>query len=453
MENKTIAAISTPFGRGGISIIRLTGSKSLKILSKIFTSNNINVMDFEARKMYLGKVTTKYFKDKAMAVYFAAPASYTGEDIVEIHCHGGVKIAEGVLTELVNHGAQLAEGGEFTKRAFLNGKISLDEAEGVIDLINSESDSQVRAGYNLLIGKLKNKINNLQEVITNMLAKIEVSLDYPDEDLEEQTTLDVGKELHIVESDLTKLLNTASTGQVIKNGCRLVIIGKTNVGKSSLMNALLNYNRAIVTDIQGTTRDILEETFEYKGVKFILTDTAGIRESKDAVEQIGIERAKGAVDYADIIIYVLDGTQDIDKDDYEMMDYLSNKHVICVVNKSDLAQKINIKQLESKFKNILKVSALTEKGIEKIKALAYNMVIDGEVIDSSVILTNIRHINIIKEGLQLIKDIKTAIKNNISLDLLAFDIKALWLKLGEITGTTDIEKIIDTVFSKFCVGK
>lgn len=452
MENKTIAAISTPLGTGGISIIRMSGKQSLAVLSKIFSCKT-NVSEFEPRRMYLGEVSTEYFKDKGMAVYFAAPYSYTGEDIVEIHCHGGVKIAEGVLKELLKHGAHLAEAGEFTKRAFLNGKVSLDEAEGVIDLITSESDSQIRAGYNLVAGKLKNKITEIQEKITEMLAKIEVSLDYPEEDLEEETTLDINKELQSVEEQLLNLYKTSSTGQVIKNGCRLVIVGKTNVGKSSLMNALLNYNRAIVTDIQGTTRDILEENFEYKGVKFILIDTAGIRESEDQVEQIGIERAKSALEYGDIIIYVLDGTRPLDSDDIEMMQSLAGRKVICVVNKSDLSQKIDTTKLKNAFTHVLEVSALEEKGIENIKQLAYDMVIDGDIAENALILTNIRHINIISESLQLIKNVKQALENNVSLDLLSLDIKAVWLKLGEITGTTDIEAIVDMVFSKFCVGK
>lgn len=453
MENITIAAISTPLGTGGISIIRMTGSRSLSILEKIFTTKGISVTDLEPRKMYLGNVHTKNFSDKSMAVFFKSPHSYTGEDMIEIHCHGGVKLAEGVLKELLKHGAEISSAGEFTKRAFLNGKISLDEAEGVIDLITSETDSQIRAGYNLVSGNLKSEIIFLQDTLTDILAKIEVSLDYPEEDLEEETLIDISKEINTIDTHLKKLHQTAHTGMVIKNGCRLVIMGKTNVGKSSLMNALLNFSRAIVTDIQGTTRDILEESFEYNGVKFILVDTAGIRESSDKVEQIGIELAKNATTSADVIIYVVDGTKPLDEKDKEMMSQIKEKKVICVVNKSDLPQIVDINYLKENFTTILEVSALQKTNIEDIKKHAYNMVIDGDVFENAVILTNVRHINIINQAIELLEQVKQAIDNHISLDLISLDIKGVWLKLGEITGTTDTEKIIDTIFSKFCVGK
>ena len=258
MEEKTICAISTPIGSGGISIIRLSGEKSIEIASKVFYTKNLSVANFEPNKLYLGSFNAKNFKDKCMCVYFKAPKSYTGEDVVEFQCHGGVRIANGIVAELIENGAVLAEAGEFTKRAFLNGKISLDEAEGVIDLINSETESQIKAGYELMQGSLRKTVLKLQKSITTILAKIEVSMDYPDEDLETGTIADTKKDLEGVEAELKNLLQTASSGMTIKNGCKLVILGKTNAGKSSLMNALLGFDRAIVTDIKGTTRDTLE---------------------------------------------------------------------------------------------------------------------------------------------------------------------------------------------------
>ncbi|MBE5735218.1 MAG: tRNA uridine-5-carboxymethylaminomethyl(34) synthesis GTPase MnmE [Clostridiales bacterium] len=451
MVNNTICAISTPIGVGGISIIRMSGNNVRDIANKVF-SCSVSVYDVEPRKLYLGTLTTSAFKEKCMMVYFKSPASYTGEDMIEFQCHGGVKLAYGVLEELVNSGARIAEGGEFTKRAFINGKLSLDEAEGVIDIINSESDSEIRAGYSLMQGGLKSGVIELQGKLTDCLAKLEVNMDYPEEDLELETKQDVCRELSEVKDRLVSLNSTSKTGMCIKNGTKLVILGKTNVGKSSLMNALLNYDRAIVTDIQGTTRDTLEETYEYKGIKFSVVDTAGIRNSSDIVENIGIEKSKKAINIADLILFVLDGSSNISVEDREIADLIKDKsNVLVIVNKTDKGVVLDRSIFEGR--DVVEISAKNGINIDTLKERIYNLVFDNNITSQSVILTNIRHIKIIQEALDLTNNAISVLNSGVNLDLLSIDIKNIWLKLGEITGESEVEEIINTIFAKFCVGK
>ena len=453
MEKNTICAISTPIGVGGISIVRMSGKDSLDIAEKVFFNNKLSVKSFEPRKLYLGNLKTKNFNEQCLMVYFKAPNSYTGEDLVEFQCHGGVKLAYGILEELLEKGAKLSESGEFTKRAFLNGKLSLDEAEGVIDVINSESDSEIRAGYDLMQGRLKNELISLQRDLTDCIAKLEVAMDYPEEDLEEETKQDVDLLLKKVKNKLLELYSSSGTGMKIKNGTKLVILGKANVGKSSLMNALLEYDRAIVTDIKGTTRDTLEETFEYKGVKFNLVDTAGIRQSVDIVESIGIEKAKKSINIADLVLFVVDSSEGITEEDLQIMELLKdNNNVLVVINKVDAKNdKFNEKQIP--FNNCVSISAKDNVNIDLLKETIYNLVFDKNIMQSSIVLTNIRHIQIIKEAISLVEIAINSINSELNIDMASLDIKNIWLKLGEITGETNVEEIINTIFSKFCVGK
>ncbi len=488
MEEKTIAAISTPIGVGGISVIRLSGAKSLNIALQVFSCNfkkqndqlkpSLTITDnkvkhitanevtlnkvnkslelkdadyIEPRKLYLGKFKAANFTEICLMVYFKAPFSYTGEDVVEFQCHGGLLIAQGILNELILKGAALADPGEFTKRAFMNGKLTLDEAEGVIDMINAESESEVRAGYNLLEGSLSKEIKSIQNQITNMLASIEVTLDYPEVDYEEQTAKNVYSELESINDRIKHLINTSSTGMLIKNGTRVLILGKPNVGKSSLLNAMLNFDRAIVTSVQGTTRDIIEETYTYNGVKFILTDTAGLRNSYDEVEKIGIEKAKRAINSSDVVLLVVDGSEQLTNEDFEIIKLLEHKKVLTIINKTDLQQKIDILQLPKT--EVLKVSAENKQGIEELKQKIYNLVIDGEVASSNLMITNARHLEVLKHSLELMQIALNGLEQKFSLDLISIDIKNLWLKLGEITGETNNEEIINTIFSNFCLGK
>ena len=452
MENTTIAAISTPLGSGGISIIRLSGTDSLDIAKKSFSCKEWDEDKIEPRKLVLGKFTTPTFTESCMAVYFKSPYSYTGEDVVEFQCHGGVLIAKGVLNTLLQNGATLACAGEFTKRAFFNGKISLDEAEGVMDMINAESEAEIKAGYNLLQGSLHKAILKLQNHITAMIAKIEVVLDYPENDYEEETINEVHFKVSEIKSDLEKILATSSTGMLVKNGTRIVIVGKPNVGKSSLMNAMLEYDRAIVTDIKGTTRDTIEETYTHNGVKFILTDTAGVRESEDIVEKIGIEKAKSAIDNADIVLFVLDGSESIENEDIELLNRVIDKKYLVLVNKTDLEQKLVLPDNIDK-NSVIYISANSKSGVSKLKDTIYNMVINSTVLESKVMITNERHLETIRRAIKYTDNVLDSISMGSTLDLITIDLNNVWYTLGEITGDTNNETIIDKIFRDFCVGK
>ena len=450
-ENKTIAAISTPVGVGGISVIRVSGKEAKNIASKVFSAFNVKEFNIEPRKMYLGDFKAEQFNEKCMMVWFKAPNSYTGEDVVEFQCHGGTVIAKGVLDALINAGAVLAGPGEFTKRAFINGKLTLDEAEGVMDMINAESESEVRAGYNLLKGNLSKEINEVQNTLTKLIAKIEVVLDYPEHDYEEQTAEETETSLEEIRSKLNNILKTSNTGAIVKNGSKVLILGKPNVGKSSLLNAILNYDRAIVTSIKGTTRDILEETYTYKGVKFILTDTAGLRDAEDEVEKIGVEKAKEAINYADVILLVLDSTNQLEPEDKEILDFIDDKNTIVVKNKTDLGNTLDLSNFH--FKHVVEVSALNKRGVEELKQTIYNMVIDENIINSNLMVTNMRHVEAIKKALNYVDDCVNGINLGVTLDVVSIDLKNLWLALGEITGNNNNEEIINEIFSGFCVGK
>lgn len=449
---ETIAAISTPQGVGGISVIRLSGKEAKNIASKSFTClGNVSFNEIEPRKMYLGVFNTEKFNEKCMMVYFKAPNSYTGEDVVEFQCHGGTVIAKGILTSLINNGATLAGPGEFTKRAFVNGKLSLDEAEGVMDMINAESESEVRAGYNLLNGNLSKEILALQASLTKMLAKIEVVLDYPENDYEDQTSDEVTSVLLDAKQKIENLIKTSDTGMLIKNGSKVLILGKPNVGKSSLLNAILNYDRAIVTSIKGTTRDILEESYVYNGVKFVLTDTAGVHESSDVVEKIGIDRAKQAVNYADVILVVLDSSAPLEAEDKQILELVKNKRTILVLNKSDMQNKLDLTGYNFDYK--FNVSALNKTGIEELKQSIYDIVIDTNIISSNLLITSKRHLEALKRAVNCINDALNSLKVGNTLDVVSIDIKNVWFALGEITGNNNNESIITEIFSSFCVGK
>ena len=445
---KTICAISTPLGNGGISIVRISGSEAKNVAQK-FVDKNIE--KFEARKLYLCKITTESFLEQALVVYFKAPFSYTGEDLIEIQCHGGVFIANEILKQCVKSGASLAEAGEFSKRAFLNGKLSLEACEGVIDMINAESSSQVRAGYDLLNGSLLTKIKDAQKNLTTAIAEMETSLDYPENDIEYSTKEKIREDLIKAKLKVEELLATVKTGRLVKNGIKLLILGKPNVGKSSVLNSLLGYDRAIVSNIAGTTRDMLEESFSYKGMLFKITDTAGIRESEDTVEQIGVKKAKELIDKADIILCVLDRSETLSQEDLDLINDIKSQLVLYVYNKCDLPAK-QTKLLEPN----IQVSAICGDNILGIKEKLYDMVVDKNVISSQAIITNSRHEKALNDTLQSLKNAIDTIDNPIEIDgfdLVVLDVRQAWESLGEITGETSNETIIDEIFSKFCLGK
>lgn len=445
MIEDTIIALSTPVGKSGIGVVRMSGKESLNIAKKMFTPLNKNI-DIIPNLMLLGNIDLGSTKDLGFFVYFKAPKSYTGEDIVEFQCHGGIAVTQKIIEKALSLGVRLAEPGEFSKRAFLNGKMTLDQAEGVIDTINAESESELKASSSLQKGILTKTILDIQEKLIDVMSEIEVNLDYPEHDIEYATKEKINEEIDKIYKKICALLNTEQQGKIIKNGVNIAIVGKTNVGKSSLLNSLLGTEQAIVTDIEGTTRDIVIGSIEYNGVKFNFLDTAGIRTTNDKVESIGIEKAKQAINESDIVILVLDGSKELDEQDKQNLELTKNKKRIIVTNKIDLK---NIVKLEEET---IQISAKNNINIDKLKDKIFEKAIDGGNVSNTLILTNVRHIEVLKKAKKDIENIKETIFDN-SLDLVSLDIRQLYECLGEITGETIDEKVIDQIFSKFCLGK
>ena len=440
-----IAAISTGLSASGVAVIRISGSSPLKIAEEMFKPlGKESVCDFEPYKMYVGEIIADGFTDFGMCVYFKGPKSFTGEDVVEFHSHGGIAITRGILNKILSLGARLAGNGEFTKRAFMNGKLSLSSAEGLIDMINSESVAGVKAGYYLYREKLTKEITALQDVLTDALAQIDADMDFPEEDLESASTENVKKALVEVNSRIKDLLKTYRTGRTLKSGVRVGIAGKPNTGKSSLLNALLDYDKAIVSDVAGTTRDIVEGSIDLSGVRFNFSDTAGIRESSDKIEELGVELSKKVIDESDIILFVLDGS-DVGDEDEKIYSKIKDKNVLFVVNKTD---KCDYKDERAD----VYVSAKTRNNIEQLKKILFEKTVLNGVDLNGDFLCEERHFEALKRAE---KSLDFAINNvgRVSLDILAIDIKNGWDFLGEISGKTATEEIINDIFSKFCVGK
>ncbi len=445
MTNENIAAISTALSASGVAVIRISGDSPLSIAEKMFLPvGKMAVKDFEPYKMYVGEIVADGFRDFGMCVYFKGPKSFTGEDVVEFHSHGGVAITRGILKKILSLGARLAGNGEFTKRAFMNGKLSLSSAEGLIDMINSESVSGVKAGYNLYREKLTNEVNALQDMITDVLAEVDADMDFPEEDLEKKSTDVLESTIKEVVCRIDALLKTYRTGRTLKNGVSVGIVGKPNTGKSSILNALLDYDRAIVSDVAGTTRDIVEGVIEYNGVRFNFADTAGIRESDDKVEELGVILSKKVLDQSDLLLFVLDASN-VTKEDENIYQLVKDKNVLFAVNKTD---KSNYKDERAD----VYVSALKKDNIELLKEMIFDKTIGSGVDLNGDFLCEERHFNALcraKEKLSF------ALSNvgNVPLDILAIDVKDGWDALGEISGRTATEDIINDIFSKFCVGK
>ena len=449
MENltDTIVAISTGSTNGAISIVRMSGKNALNIADKMFLSvKKTKPSNFTPRYLELGKIKTKGFTEQALCVVFVAPNSYTGENLVEFQCHGGLKIAKGILEECLHYGARLATNGEFTKRAFINGKISLASAEGVMDIINAESDAEIRAGYNLLNGDLSKLAASSQEELTDILSEIEVSFDYPEEQIEYITKANVKQRLNDLSQKIDKVLQSSSTGSIISNGISVLIVGKPNVGKSSLLNSLLSRERAIVTDIPGTTRDTIEDTFSINGIKVKIIDTAGIHSTSDLVERFGVDKAKELIKSADIILFVTDSSDQLTNEDKEILELINGKNYIHVANKSDLVHKT-----EKQPKTIY-ISAKTGDGIEELKQEIYKRFESPSLTEGGIIITNARHKQCLEDALKNINNALEDIDAQ-TLDLISIDLKLAYSALGEITGNTTGEDIIDAIFSKFCLGK
>lgn len=446
MKEDVIVSISTPLGKGAIAIVRMSGQGSLETAFSVFHSSNLNRDNIKPRFMYFGKLLVeKEVFEECLMVYFKAPFSYTGEDIVEFQIHGGVLLAQKVVEECVKNGARLAEPGEFSKRAFINGKITLDKAEAIIGEINAETEGELKSSLQITNGRLAEKILKEQDEIKEMIAEIEAGLDYPDEIDELGLKTNVKDRLKEIQKTNSELLQQAQSATYLKNGINVALVGKTNVGKSSLMNAMLGENRAIVTDIQGTTRDSISESFIYNGIKINLIDTAGIRETEDVVENIGIEKSVQNLNQADIVLFVLDGSEKESEEDKKIEKLLKGKRYITIINKSDKQRVVE------KKKNEVEISALTNKNVELLKQKIIDMVIEQEIDFNALVLTNERQVGILKDAQDILNEILG--NETISLDILSMLIKKLWQVLGKITGNTENEDIIDLIFSKFCLGK
>ena len=439
MEN-TIVAVATPLGKGAISIVRMSGKQALKIALKFFNCN----CQIQPRKLVLGQFDLGDVKEKCLMVYFKAPFSYTGEDVVEFQIHGGVTVTRLIQEKLIQGGATLAQPGEFSKRAFENAKISLDEAEAIVEEINSESEAQLKSALSLASGKLNQQIKNIQSSLTNLLAHIEVSMDYPEEDENEIVRDEIFKTLEENRLHLKQILDQANQSRFIKNGINIALVGKTNVGKSSLLNALVGENKAIVTDIEGTTRDVVEASIDYNGIRLNFYDTAGIRESDNAVEKIGIEKSKKTLDECDIVLIIYDGSENLTKND-ENIKKIIKKPFISVINKQDKMRKL------AKQENEIEVSALENKNIEKLKEKIFKTAIKKSIDFNGLVVTNERQMQHINQAIKQINEVFK--QKNQSLEILSMLIKNVWNTLGKITGETENEDIISVIFSKFCVGK
>ncbi len=440
---KPIVAISTPLGRGAISIVRMSGKNSLQIALKFF---HCKEKEIKPRYMYFGRLEMeKDAFEECLMVYFKAPFSYTGEDIVEFQIHGGILLAQKVLEKCLDNGCRPAEAGEFSKRAFMNGKITLDKAEAIIGEINAETEGELNSSLKITNGKLSERINKEQNELTNLLAEIEVAFDYPEHDYEEIVKEKILARLNEIKTQNDKLIEDSKSGKYLKNGINVALVGRANVGKSSILNSLLGEERAIVTEIEGTTRDNITESFFHKGVKINLIDTAGIRKTEDTVEKLGIQRSLNSIKNADIVLFIHDGSQNESVEEEKIAQALVGKNVINVINKTDKPRVLKTKD------NEIEVSALEEKNISMLKDKILNEVITKNISADTLVLTNERHIQILEECDDFIKEIFA--NKNVSLDVIAMLIKKIWTKLGEITGNTENEDIISLIFSKFCLGK
>ena len=456
----TIAAVATPYGEGGIGIIRVSGNKAGSILNMIFRPLKYqNATQIENRRLVYGHIVdskTDIVVDEVLAVFMKAPHTYTAEDVAEIHCHGGSVPLRRTLDLCLSAGARLAEKGEFTKRAFLNGRIDLSQAEAVIDLIRAKTDLSFDAAMSQAEGYLSQKIRKIRENLMDLLVQLAVNIDYPDEDIEVLTLQETEKSILQIYDKLEKLRSTADAGRILREGLRIAIVGKPNVGKSSLMNALLRESRAIVTEIPGTTRDTIEEGFDLRGIPVQLTDTAGIRETEDPVEKIGVERSKDAFNQADLVLFMLDTSRTFDREDNDILEQIGNKKVLFLLNKTDLPRKFDWVEIEKRLPGAEKteLSLKEETGISLLEDKITEWIFGGRVKrEESGMVTNLRHIKLLEQARDALSDAKTAAEQREALDLVEIDVRRAWEFLGEIIGETAADDVIDKVFERFCLGK
>jgi len=454
----TIASISTAPGIGGIGIIRMSGKNTFNVLDKIFKAKSPkHIEEIPGYTIKYGHIFDgEKIIDEVLVSYFKAPKSYTTEDMCEINSHGGTVIMRKILELCLKNGAELAEPGEFTKRAFLGGRIDLSQAESIIDIINAKSEREAKEGIKQLEGFLSEKINEIKNNLLEIMTNIEVSIDYPEYDTPEVTNNDILRNIEESRKKLEDLKKSFDNGKLIKQGIKTVIIGKPNAGKSSLLNAILKEDRAIVTEIEGTTRDTIEEFVNINGIPLNLIDTAGIRNAKDEVERIGIEKSKKLAEDADLIIAILDSSKELSEEDIEILEIAKNKKSIVILNKVDLEQKIKPEnpKLEIFNKNIINLSAKNKIGLESLFEKITTMFNLDEInIDNDIVITNERHKNLISKAIENLDKAKNILKDGMPVDIIAISLKDVLSNLGAITGEEAGEEIINEIFARFCLGK
>jgi len=459
-KEETISAVATAVGEGGIGIIRMSGSEASTILDKIFQGGKIKKSaDMPSQNLVYGFIVDPESQkkiDEVLVVIMRGPRSYTREDVVEIHCHGGAVPLKNILALTLRYGARLAEPGEFTKRAFLNGRLDLAQAEAVIEIIRAKTDASLRMALGHLEGALSGKIRRLRDEILAMIANLEATIDFPEEDIEELTAVAVKEAVGGVLGEIDHLLATKETGRILREGLETVIIGKPNVGKSSLLNALLQEKRAIVTDVPGTTRDIIEEFVNIRGVPLKIVDTAGIRETADIVEKLGVEKTRQYIGTADLILVLLDSSLPLSEEDREVLTLLPGRQAIILINKSDLPTLLNMEEVYSYVsqEQVIKISVMEGKGLPELEQMIVDMVYSGQVQEKEgAFINNLRQANLLEQAKRHLVAVGETIDDNMPPDCIVVDLRDAWDKLGEITGDTVGEDIIDQIFTKFCIGK
>ena len=450
--NDTIAAISTAMGVGAISIIRVSGKDSIKIVNEIFTGKDLN--EVPTHTIHYGHIVDEKIPiDEVLITVMKSPKTYTKEDIVEINCHGGINTTNKILETVLNHGARLAEPGEFTKRAFLNGRLDLSQSEAVMDVINSKSNADRILALKSLEGQTTKKIKKFRAELNDLISHIEVNIDFPEyNDIEVMTKNKIEKKLKNQITELKKIIEQSEDRQIIKAGIKTLIVGRPNVGKSSILNNLLEYDKAIVTNIEGTTRDIVEGNILLKGIPLNIIDTAGIRKTSDVIEQIGVKKSLSLINEADLVLVVLNGNEEITSEDFEILDKTKDKTSIVVINKSDLPQKINKDLLTNRI--VVESTTTNEFGLENLKSKIIEMFnLDQISTLDQTYLNNARQLSLAKEALSSLEEAEKSSINNVPVDLIQIDLMDAFTKLGEIIGITYSEEVINNLFKNFCVGK
>ncbi|CAC7596411.1 TPA: tRNA uridine-5-carboxymethylaminomethyl(34) synthesis GTPase MnmE [Staphylococcus aureus] len=459
MDLDTITSISTPMGEGAIGIVRLSGPQAVEIADKLYKGKHL-LNDVPSHTINYGHIIdpeSKEVVEEVMVSVLRAPKTFTREDIIEINCHGGILTINRVLELTMTYGARMAEPGEFTKRAFLNGRIDLSQAEAVMDFIRSKTDRASKVAMNQIEGRLSDLIKKQRQSILEILAQVEVNIDYPEyDDVEDATTEFLLEQSKEIKQEINRLLDTGAQGEIMREGLSTVIVGKPNVGKSSMLNNLIQDNKAIVTEVAGTTRDVLEEYVNVRGVPLRLVDTAGIRETEDIVEKIGVERSRKALSQADLILFVLNNNEALTQEDYTLYEVVKNEDVIVIVNKMDLEQNIDINEVKDMIGDtpLIQTSMLKQEGIDELEIQIRDLFFGGEVQNQDMTyVSNSRHISLLKQARQTIQDAIDAAESGVPMDMVQIDLTRTWEILGEIIGETASDELIDQLFSQFCLGK